>query len=214
MENYFKIRPSRIGLLVIIAFFLALVLVPSIVQQPQIFASASSNVPTTDTIALTTNVCGWWWGCRTNNYDWYILNDSKTWSLPDPMVIKAEMALESGFSTSAKAWNSYCGSYDEGLMQVNPTCNNLSPTELYYAWYNTYHASEIWSNVYHTLVKRWGSSCSLKNLVIGSLEWYNQGPGGAGSYCGSFPHGTTYAYKVLNDYYYPFCKDSGYKPKF
>jgi hypothetical protein len=213
MVNRFTKRKFRIGLCcVVLVVFLGFTFLPLLTQQSLLFASASSGVSSTDALAVK-NPCDWWWGCNTNNYDWLILNYSNKWNLPDPMVIKAEMALESGFNTTARAWNSYCESYDEGLMQVNPTCNDLNAAKLYHAVYNTDHATEIWGIVYQELLEKWGSSCGLKNLVMGTLEVYNLGPGGAGSSCASFPEGTQYASEVLT-YYYQFCTDSGYKPRF
>jgi soluble lytic murein transglycosylase-like protein len=212
LEKLFRTGKSRIALVCgILTAFALLAIVPAMAQQTPIVASAYT--PATDILAVS-NPCGWWWGCKTNNYDSLILQYSSTWKLPDPMVIKAQIALESGFNTNAKGWNSYCKSYDEGLMQINPTCNHLNAQYLFYAWYNIDHGAAIWSSNYQYLVSKWGSGCSLKNRVLGALEMYNQGPGGVGSYCGSFPHGTTYAYAVLNDYYYPFCKYAGYKPRF
>jgi hypothetical protein len=202
----------RVSLLccLFVVFVTLVFLFPSLSQRtPVLVASASSSG---DIIALN-NPCGFWWGCKTNNYDSMLLGYSSTWGLPDPMVIKAEIALESGFNPNAKAWNSYCRSYDEGLMQVNPTCNGLSASLLFQPSYNLYHALEIWGASYHSLQKKWGSGCGLRNLVIGTLEIYNLGPSGAGSWCGSFPKGTTYAHTVLYGYYYPFCKDSSYKPR-
>jgi hypothetical protein len=202
------------------AAFFALAVVPAFSSQLLMAAGASSSSSSAagpaqgGDILKVFNPCSWWWGCQTNKYDSIILNYSSYWSLPDPMLIKAEMALESGFNPSSLAWNSYCNSYDTGLMQVNPTCNNLNANKLLHPKYNVFHAAKIWSSNYETLVQRWGSGCSLKNLVMGALEMYNQGSGGAGSDCGSFPKGTQYAENVINDYYYPFCSDSNYQPRF
>ncbi len=98
-------------------------------------------------------------------------------------------------------------------MQINPTCNNLNATELFYPWYNVDHASQIWAEIYSSLVSKWGSGCGLETLIKGTLEVYNRGSGAAGSYCGSFPDGTDYANNVIY-YYFQFTNDSGYQPKF
>jgi LysM repeat protein len=171
-----------------------------------------STSPPQDVLAVN-DPCSWWWGCQTNKYDSLILEYSNEYSVPDPMIIKAEIALESGYNPNAEAWNNACGSYDMGLMQINPTCNNLNATELFYPWYNVDHASQIWAEIYSSLVSKWGSGCGLETLIKGTLEVYNRGSGAAGSYCGSFPDGTDYANNVIY-YYFQFTNDSGYQPKF
>jgi LysM repeat protein len=165
-----------------------------------------------DSIAVN-HPCNWWWGCITNNYDSLILKYSSQNDIRDPMVIKAEMALESGYNTKAESWNSYCKSYDIGLMQIDAKCNNLNATELFYPYYNIEHSTQIWASIYSSLVAKWGSGCSFENLVKGTLEVYNRGSSGAGSYCGSFPDGTDYANNVIY-YYFQFTNDSSYHPKF
>jgi soluble lytic murein transglycosylase-like protein len=199
-----------VPLLLIIALVVCL---PLVFQQEFMVEGYSTPTPNTDILAVN-NPCNWWWGCKTNKYDFIILNASSRWGLPDPMVIKAMIALESGFNKTARAWNNWCGSYDEGLMQVNPTCNDLNATLLFKATYNINHGSYLWGENYFTLLNKWGKGCSLKYLVMGALEMYNLGSGGAGSTCGSFPKGTQYADAVINDYYFPFCNDSNYRGRF
>ena len=167
--------------------------------------------PKNDTILLK-NPCRWW--CVSNNYDWYVLNDSALFGVPDPMIIKAQIALESSFDPNAtsRLTNSICGgNVDYGLMQVNPNCNNVNVSELFIPSYNLYWGIRFWANDYLYLQQIWGSSCNKSMLIAGVLELYNGGSTFIGSTCGSFPKGMNYI-GLVSEYYYPFAQNANYVP--
>lgn len=152
------------------------------------------------------------WGCNSNKFDWIILNDSALFGAPDPMIIKAQIALESGFHPDAtsKLANSVCGgSTDYGLMQINPNCNNVNRSELFNATYNLYWGIRFWANDFLYLQQKWGSSCNTSMLIAGVLELYNGGANYIGITCGSFPNGTVYIGKI-SPIYNQFCRDANY----
>lgn len=171
----------------------------------------SYQPPNHDTIVLK-NPCHWW--CVSNTYDWSVLNDSAFFGVPDPMIIKAQIALESAFNPNAtsRLTNSICGgNVDYGLMQVNPNCNNVNASELFIPSYNLYWGIRFWANDFLYLQQMWGSSCNTNMVTSGVLELYNGGAGYIGSTCGSFPKGMNYI-GLVSVYYYPFCQDANYIP--
>jgi hypothetical protein len=171
----------------------------------------SYQPPKNDTILLN-NPCRWW--CVSNNYDWYILNDSALFGVPDPMIIKAQIALESSFDPNAtsRLTNLVCGgNTDYGLMQINPNCNNVNKSELFIPSYNLYWGTRFWANDYLYLQQKWGNSCNSSMLTSGVLELYNGGADFIGSSCGSFPRGMNYI-GLVSMYYYPFCQNANYVP--
>ena len=167
--------------------------------------------PKNDTILLK-DPCAWW--CNSNMYDWLTLNDSALFGVPDPMLIKAQIALESAFNSSAtsRLANPICGGgTDYGLMQINPNCNNVSESQLFNASYNLYWGIKFWANDYLHLQQKWGSSCNTSMVLAGVLELYNGGAGYVGGACGSFPKGMNYI-GLVSKYYYPFSLDANYTP--
>ena len=168
----------------------------------------SYSPPSHDTIYLT-NPCKWW--CNANAYDTYILNDSALFGVPDPMLIKAQIALESAFNPNVTSTirNGVCGGVDYGLMQVNPSCNNVDKTKLFDPSYNLYWGIKYWANDYLHMEQIWGSSCSTSLVLEGTLELYNGGANFVGNSCGSFPMGTNYT-SLVGKYYYPFSQNAGY----
>jgi soluble lytic murein transglycosylase-like protein len=158
------------------------------------------------------NPCNWW--CNSNNYDRYILNDSAMFGVPDPMLIKALIGLESAFGTNAtsRVSNAICGGgTDYGLMQINPQCNNVSQSQLFNASYNLYWGIKYWANDYLYMQGKWGSSCNSSILEAGVLELYNGGSNYIGNTCGSFPKGLNYV-GLVSKLYYPFCQNANYTP--
>jgi hypothetical protein len=131
--------------------------------------------PKSDTIFLQ-DPCRWW--CNANNYDRYVLNDYALFGVPDPMLIKAPIALESAFNPNAtsRLANAVCGGgTDYGLMQISPNCNNVSRSQLFNASYNLYWEIKFWANDYLFLKQKWGSSCNNSIVLGGVLELYQLG---------------------------------------
>jgi hypothetical protein len=171
----------------------------------------SYSPPDHDTINLT-NPCQWW--CNANAYDILILNYSAQFGVPDPMLIKSQIALESGFNSSAMSIlkNQICGGgADYGLMQINPNCNNVTTSQLFNATYNLYWGIRLWANDYLYLREKWGSNCNTSTLLAGTLELYNGGSDSIGNTCGSFLLGLKYTI-LVEHYYFPFCTDANYEP--
>jgi hypothetical protein len=219
-------RSTRHGLSLVATFLIAAILViviggsltllyPSIAPVVSKLPGATTSQsypsyspPRYDTISLK-DPCRWW--CNANAYDSYILNYSALFGVPDPMLIKSQIALESAFNPNVTSTirNGACGGVDYGLMQINPSCNNVDRSKLFDPQYNLYWGIKFWANDYLHMKQKWGSSCSTSQLLTGTLELYNGGASFVGSKCGSFPMGQNYT-SLVGKYYYPFAQNAGY----
>ena len=127
------------------------------------------------------------------------------------MLIKAQIALESAFNATATKPNLKCGGTDDGLMQLNPKCNNVNSSLIFDPAYNIYWGVKYWSDDYYFLLQKWGDSCNTTLVLKATLELYNVGATAIGNNCGSFPLGTNYTSLVMK-YYVPFSKNASYTP--
>jgi soluble lytic murein transglycosylase-like protein len=141
-----------------------------------------------------------------------VLNYSALFGVPDPMLIKAQIALESAFDPNAtsRLANAVCGGgTDYGLMQINPNCNNVTQSQLFNVSHNLYWGIRFWANDYLFLEQKWGSTCNTSIILAGVLELYNGGSNYIGRSCGTFPRGMDYI-GLISRYYYTFAENANY----
>ncbi|MHB8566479.1 MAG: LysM peptidoglycan-binding domain-containing protein [Nitrososphaerales archaeon] len=89
-----------------------------------------------------------------DQYDSIIVQEAQNFGL-NPFYVKGQIMLESNFNTYAQSSviNAGCGwTYDLGLMQVNPYCNNISPANsLFNPTTNIYYGCQGLSMAYRQL---------------------------------------------------------------
>jgi hypothetical protein len=112
-----------------------------------------------------------------DQYDSIIVSESQAFGL-NPFIVKGQIALESQFDTWAgsEVINSACDyTYDEGLMQVNPHCQQTGSADLFDPATNIYYGTAELASAYWQLgnidLALQAYNIGVPNVLSGGRNW-------------------------------------------